>query len=205
MLFRSPNRFPLGKSHFDIPTFEEAIELIQGLNKTTGREAGLEPELKAPTFHAHEGLPVEAAFWEVCKKYGYDSADAKMWVQCFEPKPLKTLRQELGCPLRMLQLVASSKIQDALVTEKGLDEIATYANAVGPNKERITGNPEIVKWAHARGLDVHIYTLHADAIPKGYASFNEELEDIYVRCGVDGAFCDHPDLSSAFLDARGLR
>ncbi|VEH64921.1 glycerophosphoryl diester phosphodiesterase [Rodentibacter pneumotropicus] len=33
-----PNRFPLWKSHFKIHTFEDEIEFIQGLEKSTGKK-----------------------------------------------------------------------------------------------------------------------------------------------------------------------
>lgn len=35
-----PNRFPLWKSHFRIHTFEDEIEFIQGLEKSTGKKVG---------------------------------------------------------------------------------------------------------------------------------------------------------------------
>ena len=34
-----PNRFPLWKSHFRIHTFEDEIEFIQGLEKSTGKKS----------------------------------------------------------------------------------------------------------------------------------------------------------------------
>ena len=36
-----PNRFPLWKSHFKIHTFEDEIEFIQGLEKSTGKKVGI--------------------------------------------------------------------------------------------------------------------------------------------------------------------
>jgi len=41
-----PSRFPLRFSKFEIPTFKEMIELIQGLNKSTGGNVGIYPEIK---------------------------------------------------------------------------------------------------------------------------------------------------------------
>jgi len=35
-----PARFPLWKSDFKIHTFQEEIEMIQGLNKSTGKNIG---------------------------------------------------------------------------------------------------------------------------------------------------------------------
>lgn len=49
-----PDRFPMGKSTFEIHTFEEEIEFIQGLNKTLGKNTGLYVETKAPWFHKQD-------------------------------------------------------------------------------------------------------------------------------------------------------
>ncbi len=38
-----PARFPLWKSSFKIHTFQEEIEMIQGLNKSTGKNIGIYP------------------------------------------------------------------------------------------------------------------------------------------------------------------
>ena len=48
------DRFPVGVSRFRIHTFEEEIELIQGLNISTGRSVGIYPEIKSPGFHQEE-------------------------------------------------------------------------------------------------------------------------------------------------------
>ena len=48
-------RFPLWQGAFQIPTFEEELQFIQGLNRTTGREAGIYPEIKAPAWHREQG------------------------------------------------------------------------------------------------------------------------------------------------------
>jgi len=36
-----PGRFPVGQSRFRVHTFEEEVELIQGLNHSTGKQVGL--------------------------------------------------------------------------------------------------------------------------------------------------------------------
>jgi glycerophosphoryl diester phosphodiesterase len=53
-----PNRFPPGRSSFQIPTLEEELQLIQGLNKTRGRVAGIYPEIKQPGWHRKQGHDV---------------------------------------------------------------------------------------------------------------------------------------------------
>lgn len=198
---RLPNRFPKGASDFRIPTFEEAIELVQGLNKTTGREAGIYPELKNPAFHRGAGLPMEEAFLEICKKYGYAGKNARIFVQCFDPGPLKRMRQELGSELPQIHLISDSKIQDALVTAESLAKIAQYAEGIGPDKGRVLADPELVKRAHDAKLLVHPYTLRRDALDKGFTSFDEELRAFLVERGVDGLFTDYPGDAVRFLQS----
>lgn len=198
---RLPNRFPKGAADFRIPTFEEAVELVQGLNKTTGREAGIYPELKNPAFHRKEGLPMEGAFLEICKKYGYAGRDARIFVQCFDPGPLKRMRRELGSELPQIQLISDSKIQDALVTAEGLAKIAQYAEGIGPDKGRVLADPELVKRAHDAKLLVHPYTLRRDDLGKGFSSFDEELRAFLVERGVDGLFTDYPGDAARFLQS----
>ena len=45
-----PNRFPKGVSSFRLHSFQDEIELIQGLNKSTGKNIGIYPEIKKPKF-----------------------------------------------------------------------------------------------------------------------------------------------------------
>ncbi len=196
---RIRNRFPTDKGYFDVPTFEEVIELIQGLNVSTGRKVALEPELKAPSFHKKEGQPVEEAFLEICTRYGYAGPDALLYVQCFEPDPLKKIRHELKSELPLLQLLSGNKVQDHAFTDEGLDEIATYATGIGPDKRRIEKDPSLVKRAHARGLQLHPYTLRRDAVPPIYDSFADELRQFYFVYDVDAVFTDFPDEAAKVL------
>lgn len=193
---RLSNRFPVGKSDFEVPTFAEMIELIQGLNKTTGREVGIYPEIKGPAFHAKEGQPVEAALLEILSEYGYEGPNAKVFVQSFEMPPLRKIRHELKSELPLIALMGSASMLD----KKGLDDIATFANGIGPSKNLIERDPNIVTEAHKRGLQVHPYTFRADAYSKrNYESFEKELETFYTTYKVDGVFTDFPDLVVKFL------
>ena len=65
-----PARFPLWQSDFKIHTFQEEIEMIQGLNKSTGNNIGIYPEIKAPWLFRHEGKDISKAVLTVLKEYG---------------------------------------------------------------------------------------------------------------------------------------
>ncbi len=197
-----PDRFPVGASHFQVPSFAEMIELVQGLNRSTGRNVGIYPELKRPGWHAQQGLPMEQALLNILNRYGYTGVNANIYVQCFEPDSLKTLR-ELGAKLPLIQLVSASWTYAGMWTEKGLDEIATYADGIGPSKTIIEDNPAYVEWAHSRGLVVHPYTFRKDQLPAKYASLPAELRQFYFEYNVDGVFTDFADIAAEVLKSKG--
>ena len=43
-----PQRFPTTIGRFRVPTLREEIKFIQGLNRSTGRDVGIYPEIKRP-------------------------------------------------------------------------------------------------------------------------------------------------------------
>lgn len=193
---RLPDRFPENDSDFEVPTLEEMIELIQGLNKSTGRDVGIYPELKGPGFHTKEGHPMEERILEILDDYNYKGREAKVFIQCFEIEPLRKIRNELNSDLPLIMLMGGAGLLD----NESLDDLATFVDGIGPSKTLIERNPDIVKEAHARGLKVHPYTARADSYSKTkYDSFENELDTFYNTYKVDGVFTDHPDQVVKFL------
>lgn len=199
---RLPKRFPVGHADFVAPTFTQAIELVQGLNTSTGKAVGIYPELKQPSFHRREGLDMLAPFVETLRRHGYDAPDAPIFIQCFEHKTLQQLRADHGVKAPMIALVGGDAFFDRAVSAEGLAEIAAYAQGIGPDKGRVFKDPELVQRAHANGLAVHPYTLRADVVPRAYENFEAEMRALFVEMGVDGAFTDHTDRARAFIDAH---
>jgi glycerophosphoryl diester phosphodiesterase len=199
---RLADRFPQDAPGFQVPTFEEMLQLVRGLDRTTGRRVGVYPELKAPAWHREQGLPMEERFLELVRRHGYRGRDAAIYVQCFERETLERLRA-LGSELPHIQLLGGEE-HDRLATDSGLAEVAKFADGIGPSKDRLLADPRLVARAHARGLLVHPYTLRADRL-EGFATFDAELERYYVELRVDGVFTDFPDLARQFLVKRGLR
>lgn len=196
-----PGRFPVGKADFEIPTFAEEIELIQGLNTSMGRHVGLYPELKEPAFHTQEGYDMGKLILQILSSYGYEGTDANVYLQCLDPHYLKRLRMELGTDLPLIQLIGARRSHNHLVTPQALDDIATYANGIGPSLERIVQYQKgktlvitsLVREAHARNLVVHPYTFRRDALPEYAETLEELLRLFYFVIGVDGVFTDFPD------------
>jgi glycerophosphoryl diester phosphodiesterase len=210
-----PGRFPRGASSFGIPTLAEEIELIQGLNLSTGREAGIYLEIKAPAWHRAEGQDISAIVLGVLADYGYADADDLIYLQCFDWHETQRIRDELGYRGKLVQLLgendwgeAPGVDYDALRTKEGLAAIAKVADGVGPWMRHIVtgadrrGRPmvtDLVENAHAHGLAVHPYTFRADALPDYVDSLEEALRIFLVDAGVDGVFTDFPDRAVAFL------
>jgi glycerophosphoryl diester phosphodiesterase len=213
-----PDRYPLQPGLFGVPTLAEEIRLISGLDRSRGRSTGLYIELKAPLRHGAEGLDIAAAILRVLEEEGYADRTQQVFLQCFDDRTLRRLRHELKTPLPLIQLIAendwgedSAVDYDHLQTARGLAEIATYADGIGPWLEQIylgrTGSGEIrlselVALAKKQGLLIHPYTFRRDALPEGMGSFDDLLDLFLIKLSVDGLFTDFPDLVVQYLASR---
>lgn len=209
-----PGRFPYKTGSFSFPTLQEEIELTQGLNKSTGKNVGIYPEIKNPAWHHDEGVDVARLVLEVLGEYGYTDATDNVFLQCFDARELRRVREELGCKLRLVQLITenaageSDTDYDQLRTDPGLASVAEYANALGPwigqlyTLAEIDGHPVstgLVTRAHRAGLAVHPYTFRADELAPGFESYVEMVEWFTENIKVDGLFTDFTDLTAAAL------
>ncbi len=207
-----PKRFPKMKSSFQVPSFREFIELVQGLNKSTGRSIGIYPEIKKPEFYANEGKDIAKLVLDVLREYGYEE-NGQAILQCFFPPTLKRLKNEFKTKIPLVQLIGSnawgtnSADNNQLLTKEGLKEISTYAVGIGPwlahlVKEDGDGYKitEVTKWAHEYGLTVHPFTHRLEQIPGFVANNNEFLDLLVHEIGVDGVFSDFADRVIDYLD-----
>jgi glycerophosphoryl diester phosphodiesterase len=202
-----PGRFPLAGGEFGIPTLEEELRFIQGLNQSTGRRAGVYPELKDPAWHRAHGIDLSGSLLEALARHGYTGRTAPVFVQCFDSAELRRLRADLGSALRLVQLLDG---EGHCPDGAALREIAGYADAIGPALRLLTGaagtgSTGLVASAHVAGLHVHPFTLRADRLPAGVASFQALLHRVFIDEGADGAFTDFPDQVGKFLASAGLR
>ncbi len=209
-----PGRFPTNEGHFSIATVAEEITMIQGLNKATGRNTGIYPEVKSPAFHAEEGVDVSRLLLEMLEQFGYTDKAAPVYVQCFDAKEVERLRNELECKLKIVQLIGendwgeSDTDYDVLKSAAGLKNIAKVADGIGPWAPQLYTIAEIdgqavstgmVSAAHAVGLVVHPYTFRADALLPGFNTYAEMVEWFAGTLSIDGLFTDFPDKAIAAL------
>ena len=197
-------RFPQGRARFSIVTLDEAIDLVQGLEVSTGRSIGIYPEIKRPAWHRDEGQDISRIVLATLAAHGYGAAgDPRLYLQCFDWAETRRIRHELGYAGPLIQLIGRNTWPDAagtdylaLATSEGLASSALTVDGIGPfiglvidDAGRPTG---LAERAAAHGLAVHAYTLRADALP-GWAGDMATLTSRLVAAGVSGLFTDHPD------------
>ncbi|CAA9483707.1 MAG: Glycerophosphoryl diester phosphodiesterase [uncultured Solirubrobacteraceae bacterium] len=171
-------RNTLYDGRYEIPTLQEVIDLTRRLSKQLGRDIGIYPETKHPTYFRSIGLPLEPLLVRALEANKLDKRKANVFVQSFELANLKALDREIDTPLVQLLggkttspydvTAAGGKTTYAeMATAKGLREIARYADGVGPSKDYIVPRDRtgaslaptsFVGDAHAAGLLVHPYT-----------------------------------------------
>ncbi|MBC8093493.1 MAG: glycerophosphodiester phosphodiesterase [Pseudonocardia sp.] len=216
---------------FEIPTFSEVLELRESLSEELGREIGVYPETKHPTYFQGLDLPLEPALVKALDDAGLNEADAPVFVQSFETANLRALSDELEVPLVQLldsegspaDFVAAGDPRTYLdlITTDGLADIAGYAAGIGPFKNMVItrdaagalGAPTtLVDDAHAAGLLVHPYTFRNENqfLPAEFRTAGGDTAygdvfaeyDAFFDAGVDGVFSDNPDTA---VEARNAR
>jgi glycerophosphoryl diester phosphodiesterase len=225
---RAVERIPQLRQHntlyhglWQVPTFAEILALRRRLSRELGREIGVYPETKHPTYFRDLGLELEAPLVRALRRAGLDHPGAPVFVQSFEAGNLRRLRDEyrLRAPTVFLTGVAGHPFGDPrsyaeYLTPGGLRELAHYADGIGPDKAQVIprraddtlGTPTgLVAAAHAAGLLVMPYTFRAEnqflpaglrsgTEPAGYGrAIDEQLA--FLRTGVDGLFTDQPDIA----------
>lgn len=154
--------------------------------------------------------------------------NSKVYFQSFDYPDLihvrKELLQQMGMDLKLVALAGFNHWLETyeykngnwqpydfayLIDEKNYPEIAKIVDGVGPayalifdikksSKGNIVPN-DFVKNAHKYGLEIHPYTIRADALPDYAGSVDELFDAVLFKAGADGVFTDFPDLGLKFL------
>ena len=153
---------------YEIPTFQEVVDLAKSESARLGRTIGIYPETKHPIFHAAIGLPLEDRLLDALKAAGWTEKSSPVIIQSFETANLKYLRGKTQ--VRLFQLVDADDVDKDggivlaapfdkpydfvvtgdkrtfkdLVTAEGLKEIATYADGVAPWKPYLMAGKQII-------------------------------------------------------------
>ncbi len=209
---------------FDIPTFAEIVALAKAGSAKRGWTVGVYPETKHPSYFAAIGLPHQPPLIAALEAAGWNDAAAPVFVQSFEVGNLKALHAVSA--VRLVQLVQDeggpADLPDVryrhMLTPGGMQAIASYAAALGPQKSLVIPIGEngqldtptrLVGWAHAAGLVVHPWTFRAENFflpgdlkrgdaPTARGDMAAEIQ-AFVAAGVDGLFSDQPGLAAQAL------
>jgi glycerophosphoryl diester phosphodiesterase len=144
-------------------------------------------------------LPLEQAVLDALQRHGYAADRSPVFIQSFDPRNLRQLRDMTALPLVQL-----------LEHELGdLAEIAKYADAIGIAK--VLATPEGIRAAHAVNLKVHVWTFRAEneflpddlksgGSPAAHGDLDGEIQR-FLKQGIDGFFVDFPAVGVRVRDA----
>ena len=209
-----PGRFNSTNEVFRVQTFAEELKFIARLIETHGRDVGIYPEIKRPAWHREQGIDITHRFLDVLHEFGYRSHHDPVYVQCFDAAELRRIRHDLGCRLKLVQLIGENSWGESatdfgeLRSKRGLRKLAKTVDGIGPwinrlyrlrssdGRIRSTG---LVQRAHEAGLAVHPYTFRSDDLPQGFATFEALLGYCTRELSVDGLFTDFPDRVVKYL------
>jgi glycerophosphoryl diester phosphodiesterase len=226
---RAVERLPAQRQHntlynglFEVPTFEEVLDLRERLSRELHRVIGVYPETKHPTYFQSIGLALETPLVQSLRKRGLDYQGAPVFIQSFEAANLRALRADLAVrtPLVFLASAAGTPYADPkpygdYLAPAGLAELAEFVDGIGPDKSLIIprradgtlGEPtSLVADAHAAGLVLHPYTFRAENsfLPVDYrvapitdiTLYGRAIDEqvTFLRTGIDGLFTDQADI-----------
>jgi glycerophosphoryl diester phosphodiesterase len=200
---------------YEVPTFEEYLDLIERKSKELGRPIGIIPEIKASTYHRAQGVPIEDRLLKILSERGYPADDKPCIIQSFEIANLKQLAGKTKAPLLQLIGAPNERPLDVaaagddltygeMMKPTGLAEIAKYAWGVGPPKDailprdkqnRLTAENTWIRDAHAAGLKVIPFTFRPEPQTLAEDYHGDPAAELkrWIEMGVDGIFVDAPD------------
>ncbi|HTU64703.1 MAG TPA: glycerophosphodiester phosphodiesterase [Steroidobacteraceae bacterium] len=218
---------------FEIPTFDEILAMVAAADAQRAAAAraqalppppriGIYPETKHPSHFASLGLHFDERLLESLTRAGYSRRADPICLQSFEVANLKALRRKTD--LTLVQLVAptgqpadftlagDARTYLDMMSDTGLKEIATYADAIGPHKWMVVSfdagagqDTGLARRARAAGLGVHVWTLRAEneflpatlrssADTASRGDMGAEIRAL-LDAGITGFFSDFPDLA----------
>lgn len=203
---------------FRMPTLDEQVDLLNGLNESRQKKTGLYLEIKSSEFHQQNKIDLVDLVAKKLASFSLSDTGMEVIIQSFNPNDLKRLRAEEGARYPLVQLIAENSWQETsadyaqMVTASGVAEIATYADGLGPWIYQLL-RPEsdqvvvtqLGRYAKKNGLFIHSYTARSDALPPFAKSYTELMELLFLGVQVDGIFTDQPDEAVRFLQNYSVR
>lgn len=211
-----PGRYPARTGHYRVHTFAEEMQLINRLNKATGRRAGIYPEIKSPAWHLEEGIDLSPLVLQQIQQFEGADDPSQVYVQCFDDAEVQRLKRDLDCRWPIVQLIGLNEWQEAatdyveLSSPAGLARVASVADGIGPHLSYLYSPAagrikptSLVADAHALGLVVHPYTFRSDDLPPEFDSLEALVRFCVIEQQIDGLFTDFTDQVIDILQSIG--
>jgi len=181
-------RSPAFDGLYPIPTFAEVLDTALASRTVGGAPVCVYPEAKEPSYHMALGFDVGGEILRVLKEKGLDKPGSPIFIQSFEPAPLKVLAAHTRLPLVLL--VMDQQGLDAAMKIDG----APFWQVLGARHQMLfdwRGRPTgVIQDAHRRGILVHSWTYRDDD-----PFWGEDAETSMKKAlalGLDGFFTDFP-------------
>ncbi|MDA9109190.1 glycerophosphodiester phosphodiesterase [Woeseiaceae bacterium] len=212
-----PQRFPYQRGHFQIPTLQEEIDLIQGLNHSTGRKVGIYTEIKKPDWHNKEGAEITLHTLNVLKQNNYEVESDNIFLQCFDSMELKRIKNDFKSKLPLIQLIGKNSWNESpddfrkMSTNLGCKDIAQYAVGIGPTMDLFytasivnnsVSSTNLMQFAKNHNLLVHPFTFRSDGVPLAFGSYAEMVNWFVSDLKVDGLFTDFVDQTISLINTN---
>jgi glycerophosphoryl diester phosphodiesterase len=178
---------------YPVLTFDDFLDIVEAQSSSCGCIIPIEPEVKHPALYARVGLDPLPVLIAQLEDRGLNSKGAAVMIQSFDPEFLQRLRPHT--PLPLLQLYAGPDEAGSDADGLGLEAIAGFADGIGAGKAVLLNadgsSTGYLEQAHARGLEVHVWTVRDDREPWTGQTVEDELRS-FLALGVDAIFADFP-------------
>jgi len=215
---------------YQVPTLQEVIDLARSARTCDGKEVGIYPETKHPSYFDSIGLPLEEPLVRELHANRYRGPHAAVFIQSFEVSNLQELNRITRLPLVQLincsgqpydfTLAGDRRTYADLVTAAGLSFVARYADGIGPCKDVVIPRnadgtlavpTAVTTMAHAEGLVVHPFTFRREnrflpteyrrgSDPNAAGALRGEIR-AFLAAGIDGFFTDNPDIGHRAVES----
>jgi glycerophosphoryl diester phosphodiesterase len=188
---RATERYPEraeSSSHngeFKVPTLREL------LNNPKFDGKHLIIELKYGKHYKQAGIDLIGAVKKVIESCSAKARGLKLTIEAFEFSVLKEAKERIGGEINYVFLSAPDMLPAGYekLTDDLLDEIAENFEGLSVHYTMVLGS-DLVERTEQRGLSMFTYTARIETAEGEVDAWFERL----ARTGVDGIFCDQPDL-----------
>ena len=101
-----PGRFPSAGEDFRVHSLERELAFVARPQCRHGaRRVGIYPEIKIRPGTSRKGVDISLLVLDVLARFGYEEHAAPVYLQCFDETEVRRIRHELGCRLKLVQLI----------------------------------------------------------------------------------------------------